>query len=370
MAYRVEILSGNDHMRDFLDIPYQIYRDDPFWVAPMESEICRTLDDQINPYFNNAFLRKFICYKNGKPVARAVAVVNRDHWVKFGTKTAFFGFFESVKDPEAVSALFKSVRRYCLDEGAELLEGPFNPNHYSELGILTENFHDAPMFFEPYNPAYYKELLEGDGFTISKKLHTRINRDAGHFLRDRYGVTTLPGRNNDYTVRFIRIWNLKGDLERIREVNNDAFADNWYFLPLSKAEYLFSAKYLFFITIPRLIVIVEKGSEPVGVVQFMLNINHILQPMNGKIHLPDYFRFLWCRRSIPEIVLYAAGIKKAHQNSRVAWLIVTAICSISQRYRIISTTWMSDDNTQATRSSEHLGLKPYKWFSIYRKPLK
>jgi len=370
MAYRVEILNDNNHMRDFLDIPCQIYKDDPYWVTPLKSEICRTLNDRNNPYFNNASLRKFVCYKSGTPVARAVAVINHEHWKKFGTKTAFFGFFESIKDPESVSKLFNTICRYCLDEGAELLEGPFNPNHYSELGILTENFHDAPMFFEPYNPDYYHDLLANNGFKVSKKLHTRINRDAGNFLRDRYGVTDFPVKSNDYTVRFIRIWNLKADLERIREINNDAFADNWNFLPLSNAEYMFSLKYLFFVTTPKLIVLIEKGNEPVGVVQFMLNINHILQPMHGRISFPDYFRFLWYRKSVPEIVLYAAGIKKAYQNTQVAWLIVKAICSISQRYRIISTTWMSDDNTQATKSSEHLGLKPYKWFSIYRKPLK
>ena len=258
MAYRVEILSESDPMRNFLEVPDNIYKHDPSWVAPLQSEIKRSLDARNNPYFVNTSLQKFVCYNNGDPVARAVAVINREHWKKFGKKAAFFGFFESVNDTDAVSCLFETISGYCQDAGAELLEGPFNPNHYSELGILTDNFQTAPAFFETYNPDYYPKLLENVGFKVSKRLHTRINTDAGNYLRNRYGTLSFPIGIRDFKVRMISLWNLKSDLEKIREINNDAFSDNWHFLPLSRSEYTYSAKYLFFVTKPNLIVLIEK----------------------------------------------------------------------------------------------------------------
>jgi hypothetical protein len=367
MPYRVEILSEGNNLGGFLEVPYKIFKDDPYWVAPLQSEVRRTLDQKNNPYFINASLQKFVCYNNGNPVARSIAVINREHWMKFGKRAAFFGFFESANDKEAVVRLFEAISKYCRDEGAELLEGPFNPNHYSELGILTDNFHSAPAFFETYNPDYYLELLESIGFKVSKRLHARINANAGSYLRNRYGDTSFPNGIKDFRVRCISLWNLKSDLERIREVNNDAFEDNWHFLPLTKSEYLYSAKYLFFVTNPGLIVLIEKGKEPVGIIQFMLNINNILQSMHGKASYSDYLRFMWKRRSIPWIILYAAGIKKAYQNTLVAWLMLKATCSIAQRYPVISTTWMSEDNIPSIKTSEHLGLVPYKWFSVYEK---
>jgi len=370
MPYKVKIVSGSDSMKDFLEIPARIYRNDPCWVPPLKSETERILDRENNPYFFNASLCKFVCYHNGDPVARSIAVINREHWRKSGRKAAFFGFFESVKDTEAVSCLFESVSGYCRNEGATLLEGPFNPNHYSEMGILTNNFHTPPVIFETYNPAYYPDLLENNSFRVSKRLHTRINPDAGTYLRNRYSDTSFPNGTSDFKVRHISLWNLKSDLERIREVNNDAFADNWQFLPLTRHEYEYAAKYFFFVTTPRLIVLIEKDREPVGVIQFLLNINPVLQGMQGKTSYADYLQFIWKRRTISSVVLYTAGIKKAYQNTRVAWLMLKAACSVAQHYPVMSTTWISDDNIPSIRTSEHLGLRPYKSFSIYERHIK
>jgi len=369
MSYKIKILSEGNNFRDFQEVPEKIYRNDPFRVAPLRSEVMRTLDQKQNPYFLNASLQKFICYNNGNPVARSIAVINRNHWMKYGKRTAFFGFFESVNDKEGVTRLFESISKYCADEGAEFIEGPFNPNHYSEQGLLTDNFQSAPVFFEPYNPDYYPDLIESVGFKVSKRLHTRINAKADKYLRDRYGDLYSGKASGDFTVRHISLWNLNTDLERIREVNNNAFADNWHFLPLTKPEYQFSARYSIFVTTPGLIVLIEKGNETVGVIQFMLNINLILKNMHGKASHLDYLRFMWKRRFIPSIVLFTAGIKKAYQNSMVAWLMLKAVCSIAQRYPVISTTWMTDDNIPSIKTSEHLGLVPYKWFSIYEKPI-
>jgi hypothetical protein len=369
MSYQVKIINDRKGMQDFQDIPFRIYSKDHDWVPPLKSEVARTLDQKKNPYFAGADLEKFICYKENEPVARAIAVINPEHWNKFNQKTAFFGFYESVQDEQASAMLIRSVEDHCRQKGAEYLEGPLNPNHYSELGILVKNY-DRPAFFEPYNPQYYPSFIQNAGFEVVYRIHTRINADTREYLNLHPENYKSPLEKNGFTVRHFNLFDFRAELERIREVFNDAFSENWHFLPVSRKEYKFSAKSLFAVTNPGLIRIIEHHGKPVGVLQCVLNINPLLHSLKGKIRIRDIYRLIVGRQAIREIVVYAVGIKKAYQNSRVIMLLTDSIRKIVQRYPVVYSTWMSDDNIAAVKASEIIGLKPYKWFEVYGKSLK
>lgn len=369
MPYRVDTVTDDRIMRDFINLPFTVYKDDPNWIAPLSSEIRRTLDTNHNPYFFDASLQPFVCYKDAFPVARICVIINSLHWEKFRKKTAFFGFFESLDDETAAGHLFEIVQQYCKSKGVEFLEGPFNPNHYSELGLQINEFGMTPIFFETYNPEYYLKLLESNGFKISYQLHTRTNWDITNYVHQHYGEIQKPRNSSDFVVRHFNVFDLKGELERIREVYNDAFSDNWYFLPVSREEYLFSAKYLFFVTYPKLIAIIEHKEEPVGVLQCVLNINPLIKPLRGRVGPLGYLKFLIERKHIRDIVIYAIGVKKAYQHTRVYKLLVDYMCWIAQKYRTLSTTWLSADNLPVLLASKRMGLTPRKQFAIYEKVL-
>jgi hypothetical protein len=356
-------------MKDFLQLPFKIYRNDPNWVAPLNSEVRRTLDQGQNPYFKRARLQLFICYKNNEAVARSCVVINPDHCEKFREKTAFFGFFESKHDKEAAHQLFKVVNNYCRKAGSEYIEGPFNPNHYSELGLQIDRFDTAPVFFETYNPKYYLDLLEEVGFKPVYRIHTRKNSDVANYVRRQYGDITSLSNNTDFSVRNFNLNDLNNELERVREVYNDAFSDNWHFLPISREEYLFSAKFLKLVTCTELIIIVEHNSKPVGVLQCVLNINPLLLPMKGRVKPISYFKFMKGRKATKDLIIYAIGIKKEYQRTQVLKLLLNSMCSLAKNYQTLTTTWMSEDNLPAVRASEYLGLKPYKNFAVYGKSI-
>lgn len=131
MTYRVVPVSKAGQMKDFLSLPYSLYRKEPNWIPPFRSEVRRILDEKRNPYFANAKLKLFVCYENETIAARVAIVINRLHQEKFGEKSAFFGFFESMNDLDAIRHLFDAAEEYSKTQGVEFLEGPFNPNHYS-----------------------------------------------------------------------------------------------------------------------------------------------------------------------------------------------------------------------------------------------
>ncbi len=367
--YRIERAPGGRCLDDFLRLPSRIYRDDPHWVAPLTAEVRRTLDSRRNPYFRHAELALFVCYSGGEASSRASVVINQGHWRRFGEKTAFFGFFESVPGSDAALRLFDAIERFCRARGVQCLEGPFNPNHYSELGLLADSYDSRPTFFETYNPAYYHELLLRAGFAVSKRLHTRNNPDISGYVRERYGRPRPAARSGGFTVRTLNTRNTAGELERIREVFNDAFSDNWHFLPLTCDEYRYAARFLRYVTYPELIAVVERGDEPVGAVQCVLDINPILQPLRGRLGPIGCAKYLTGRKRVRDLVVYAVGVKRAYQHSRAYKLLLDAVCWMVRDCRCLSTTWMYDDNHPSIRAAEDLGLKPHKQFVIYSKEL-
>jgi hypothetical protein len=368
MSFLVKEITVQEGLEDFLSIPSEIYRNDPYYIAPQSSELRRVLNPLKNPYFLSASLKIYVCYSDGTPVCRSIMVINHSHWTRWNQKSAFFGFFESINDCNAVRVLFEKIEADSRAGGAEYLEGPFNPNHYSELGILMDNFNSAPVFFETYNPSYYPALLGEAGFYESNRFHTRVNNDISATLSKKYNTSHKAIFSKDITVRKFNIFQFKRDLEILRDINNDAFEDNKFFLPLSLKEYMFSAKYLFLVTRPALILIAEYKGEPVGAAQLVININSLIKCSNGRIRPWQIPGLLWRRRNIKELVIFTAGIKKAFRNKRVFTLILRSAIKIFRSYSKISTTWISDENLGISLANL-LEMKPGKHFAIYSKQL-
>lgn len=367
MIYKVVSVTKARQMRDFLKLPFIIYRDDPNWVAPFNSEVRRVLDERHNPYFANAKLKLFVCYKERAVAARVAIIINRQHQEKFGEKSAFFGFFESANDLEAARLLFDRAEEFSRCQGAELLEGPFNPNHYSELGLQIDQFGTPATFFQPYNPEYYNALLKEIGFYVSATFHTRKNGNISEYVRERYGNRIPPSQTGPYSIRSFSKKDFEAELERFREVNNDAFSSNWHFLPLSKQEYLFSAKHLSLVTLPDLIQIVEHHGEPVAILHCALDINPVLRKWMGKAGPIKLIRFLREKKRIQKLIIFSVGIKKAHQHGKAFLLLLNSFSQICRKYQELETTWMSEENIPAVKAAKYFGLKPDKHFAIYKK---
>lgn len=288
------------------------------------------------------------------------------HQQKNKIKRAFFGFFESINSDEAVKSLLEAVEDYCQIKKVEFIEGPFNPNLYSELGLLADNYESPPSFFQTYNPPYYRGLLEKAGYRIKMILHTRSNKNLRDFLQQNClenGFTTSHGMQ----VRSFNIRKKEKDLEYLREIYNDAFSENWHFTPVSKEEYIFSAKYLGLVTPPQLIKFVEYNGRPVGVIQFSLDINPFLKSFGGKFSPLKYLKLIRNRKEIKRAIIFAVGIKKEFQHTMAARLLFNATVLLARNFDELETTWMYENNTPAIKSAESLGMLPEKHYLILGK---
>jgi hypothetical protein len=370
MASTVVPVSDRQGLDDFLRLPFALYRGDPLWVPPVVAEVRRTLDPERNPYFADAALRLFVAYRDGTPAARLAVVISRAHERAFGVRSAFFGFFESANDEDIARRLFDEAEAYGRANGATILEGPFNPHHYSELGLQIDKFGTAPSFFQPYNPAYYGELLEKAGFRAAARFQTMKNDDLETTLFRRFGALTAATCRREYSVRPFSLKSKARDLEFMREVNNDAFAVNWHFLPLSPEEYAFSAQHMELVTRPDFIQFVEFQGRPVGVLHCVLDVNPLLRAWNGTAGPVKLLRFLHGRRAVKTIILFTVAIKEEHRRSHVSQLLLAEFCRMARGFERAETTWLAPDNLPALRAAECLGMREDKHFAVYAKELR
>jgi hypothetical protein len=151
----------------------------------------------------------------------------------------------------------------------------------------------------------------------------------------------------------------------IRLIFNDAFESNWHFLPSSKEEYDFSIKFLELITDPSLISIIEYKGDPAAVIMFVLDVNPLIRQFHGRRGPLKLGRFLWGRRRLRTVVLYAGGIRRRYQHSRVYPLLYQICGRIISRFECLEGTWIKTENRLARRSGELLGMKEDKHFAIY-----
>jgi hypothetical protein len=368
MEYEVRCVKDRHGMKDFLRLPYAVYRNNPHWVPPIEAEVRRVLNPDRNPYFIKATLDLMVCYRSGAAVARMCLVINEEFCRVHGERTAFFGFFESVDDPVAVRALFGRADEICATRDIGILEGPFNPHHYAELGMLADCYDEDQAFFETYNPPYYHALLKSSDSVPCVTLSTGRNPDLSVFLHSSKGSGMTAGGTGPYSTRKFSLRDMDRDLEAVREVFNDAFAENWHFLPTTADEQRFSAKYLRAVTEPDLITIVEHHGNPVGVLMCALDVNPLLRRMHGRMGVLGGLRFLRDRKRIRTLVVYAVGIRRDYQRTRVFAILLDSMRDMARRYDTLTCTWMSPSNPLAIAASQRMGLREHKHFLIYRRP--
>jgi len=367
MAYDVRHVRNRRGLRDFIELPFRLYRDNPHWVPPLRRELRRTLDPAKNPYFTTASVDLLVCYRDGTPVARTALVISDAHCRRFNVHTGFFGFFEAEDDTQAVLDLFTHVESLCAARTIDTLEGPFNPNHYSELGMLADCYEEDQAFFQTYNPPYYHALLAAARFSPAEALFTARNSDVKGFLSGEPDAAVPVNSGEDYMAREFRMGDFREELEKVRGVFNDAFSGNWHFLPAEREEHLFAAKYLAMVTDPSLVTIVEHRGEPVGVLMCVLDVNPLLKELGGRVGPISTLRFLRGRRRIGTLVVYAVGIRKAYQRSRVYALLVQSMRRMARRFDVLECTWMSPGNVLALAAARRMGMKEHKHFLIYRR---
>ena len=331
-----------------------------------------------HPFYRTAEVEMFLAERDGRVVGRIMAILNRAHNEFHHEKAGGFGFFEVTGDFEAASSLVDAAKQWLRQRGAEVMRGPLNPSTNYECGLLVEGFDSDPYIMMTYNPPYYADYLERCGFKKAMDLYA-YSIDHKSFLHsDKLKRVADRARSkNGVTLRTVNLKDFTNEVERLRRVYNDAWNDNWGFVPVTREEFEHLARDLKQIVDPRVVYIaerVEQGSSQPRAVGFFLavpDLNQALKKVKGRLLPLGILKLLWHSRKIHTIRIITMGSIRELQNLGIAAIFYDEIYSKvpEHGYGTGEMSWVLENNTLMNRSAELLGGQRSKTYRIYETSL-
>jgi hypothetical protein len=376
VALTVKPVQGRRELKRFVKVPFALHRDQAQWVPPLIFERMQFLDRSRNPYFEHAEAEYFIAERDGEPVGRITAQID-ERWDTYqGGSDGMFGFFESSDDPEVAAALLGSASEWVASRGRERLLGPMDFTTNDEVGILIEGHQLRPMILEPWHPPYYASLLEGQGLEKTMDLFMWW-LELGELARgDQFdpkihAAATRALEEEGITIRSMRKREMAAEVKAFMEVYNEAWGDNWGFVPITDAEVEFQAKNLKPVLDEDWAYMAEKDGEVIGAALSLPDINQVLAKMGGRLLPLGWLRFLLGRRKIDQLRVFALGVKHAYRHTGTAAGLYLEHLAHADPERIDrgEMGWILEVNEPMNRAMQGMGGKIVKKYRLYEKPL-
>lgn len=378
MSNTVQVLPlslGAADVSRFLEVSYRVYRDDPYWVAPLLMDLKKVFTSA-NPLFEHARMQLWVARQDGKDVGRIAGIIDDTYNRANKPAAGFFGFFECTNDPAISRPLFNAAFDWAAQQGMRRVLGPMNPTTNDECGLLADGFDSSPVFMMTYNPRYYLSLVEAEGFRKAKDL-LAFHMDLAKIPMDRLTRIgkKVKERNPGMVFRPILRKTLKEDIARVKEVYNAAWQDNWGFVPMTDGEVDFMAERLKPLLMEGLVWLAEAGPEPVGFLLALPDYNVALKPLQGRVLTPRIFGFIpyllgWKRPTRTRVLTLGVKEKYRSKGLETALLIEGLRVGFEAGVRESEASWILEDNVMMCRMLEAIGGRPYKRYRIYERNLK
>lgn len=364
-------------LKKFVKVPFAVHRDHPEWVPPLIVDRMQFLNRKKNPYFDHAEVGLWIAERDGEPVGRISAQIDRC-WDEYrGGNDGQFGFFETPDDQEVATALLDKACEWLRDKGRDKVYGPMDFTTNDEIGIQISGFDIKPVILENCHQPYFMERVEGAGFSKAMDLlmwHLEMGKLAKG-LEFHPAIMEAAQKSldeNDITIRSMRRSDMANEMARFHEVYNEAWGDNWGFVPITRDEVEFHAKTLKLVLDEDWAMIAETSDgEVVGAALTLPDINQVLARMGGRILPTGWYRYLRGRRKIDQVRILALGVKKAWQHTGVAAALYVRHIQTTDPDGVMKgdAGWILETNEPMNRALEGMGAEVTKKFRVYEKSL-
>ncbi len=364
----IEAVTTPQQQQQFLDVPWRVYKDDPNWVPPLRSSIAKQLAPD-NPFFEYGELQQFIATENGEAVGRIVAAINRRLNESEGKIVGIFGYFECIDDFEVARSLLKAAEDWLRDRGAVVLRGPIDLYTHNNCLFLVEGFDSPPYMMMPYNPPYYPEFLERDGWYKAKDAYAydfsmnplENKYEKAHRIACKSGITFRPVR--------IKGEGFDRDCLDIYRIFTETFSHSWSASPRTEAEFIAEAKDLKQVVDPDIFPIAEYDGEMVGFCMTLPDYNIAFKHIDGKLDLWGILKLLWYRRQIDRARTIAICCLPEYRRKMVSAALVYELMEGGKKrgYKRAELSWVWQDNLLSRRITEAAGGVAYKTYRMYEK---
>lgn len=371
---RTTPMGGN--LKDFLNVVDRIYADDPRYVRPLDMDVGDRLNPKKNPFFEHGEGVVFTAHRGGQCVGRATAQIDREHLRRYDEKVGFFGFLDTIDDEEVARELLARAEEWLRDRGMQKCRGPLSLNVNEELGCLVEGFDSPPTLMNPHHRPYQGGLIEKAGYAKVKDFFGWRYEVGDASVRVRKAANEIEAMP-EITVRAFSKKNLDEDVKTALDIYNDAWSENWGYVPMTRREADKMASDLKLFMIPEVTAIVHIDGVPAAVALALPNVNEIIGDLRGRLFPTGIAKLLWRlkvegTRSGRLIIL---GIKKKYRMTRkYAGLSLYLYAAMNDGARKVGMTWGElgwtlEDNGAVNAGIRMMGAKKYKTYRVYEKAL-
>jgi len=361
-------------VNDFLHLPERIYAGDAAWVAPLLFEQKQRVFEN-KPLFAHCEVAAWVAYRDGTPVGRITAQLDQMQPEDEAGKIGYFGMLEAIDESAVFDALFETAQDWLRARGAASVRGPYNLSINEDLGLLVDNFEDPPFIMMGHAPRYYSGRVEEQGFEAVKDLLTyKVRPD---FVAPDVMQKLATRASRTVKIRTLDRKNKAADFEAMRDMFNDAWSDNWGFVPFTHAEFEETAKVLSLLLPDDFIQIAEIEGRPVAFITAFPNINELIGDLRGRLLPFGWAKLLWRIkvRGARSARVALMGVRKEYQYSRLgptlAFLVIDAVrkAMVKRNVTSVEMGWVLEDNDGMRHIIEAVGSTIYKRYRVYQKSL-
>jgi hypothetical protein len=378
---RIVPVTTRDELREFAKFPWRLYENDPCWVPPIFLDRLNLLDSDKHPFWEHSERELFLAMRGEEIVGTICAHINHLHNEVHEDKVGFFGFFEVIDDDTVAQALFDAASDWLRARDCDAIRGPENPSQNEETGLLVDGFDQPPVILMTYNPQYYIGLLERAGFEKAQDLYawdiltSVFDLDVQKLPRAFLRVAEKAMKREDLLVRNIDMKRFDEEVELVKRVYNEAWEQNWGFVPLTDNEIDHFAQEMKMIVDPDLIHFAFVDGEPVGLSLGLPDVYQAVikaRPKPNVWSLPwTLLKILWHRRKINGMRLWALGVVPEARAMGIdaVFTVETARKAFAKGYQRCEMSWILESNDMMNRIIERTGGELYKTYRIYERIL-
>ncbi|MDB5717052.1 MAG: hypothetical protein JWM38_479 [Sphingomonas bacterium] len=366
----------------FVDLPFRLYAADANWIPPLKDEVHGLIDPMKNPWFEHADAGLFLAERDGKVVGRISAQV--DQLVLAmpaiqggGPGVGHWGMFEA-EDAETAAALFEVAETWLRAKGMTSAVGPMSLSIWDEPGLLVTGHDHPPTVMMGHHLPHYQDWVDAAGFVGVKDLYTYDLEITGGLPPLVNRIVASGERNARITVRKVNKAKFPQEAALILSILNDAWSDNWGYVPLTDAEIAYAGKKLKPIVFEDLIMVAEVEGEPVAFMLTLPDLNELTRDLNGSLFPFGFIKLLWRLRhpKVRTMRVPLMGVVKRLQATRLASQLAFMMIEYIRRAAVAdygSTRseigWVLEDNQGMRSIADTINSKVNKVYRVYAKPL-
>lgn len=366
----------------FVDLPFRLYANDPNWVPPLKDEVHGLITPGKNPWFEHGEAQLYLAERDGRVVGRISAHI--DHLALaqpveqgMGPGTGNWGLMEA-GDEATAKALIATAEDWLRAKGMNRVLGPLSLSIWDEPGLLVQGFDHPPTVMMGFNAAPYGGWVERAGYTGVEDLFTYALPIAEGFPELTKRIVAMGERNDRIHIRNVDKRHFDEEAALIMGILNDAWRDNWGFVPFTDAEIAYAGKKLKPIVYEDLIRIAEVDGEPVAFLMTLPDINEKIRHFNGSLFPFNWAKLLWWLRApkVRTMRVPLMGVVKRLQASRLASQLAFMLIEYVRRDAVVrygatqgDFGWVLGSNGPMRSVGEAVGGTVNKIYRIYEKAL-